>query len=168
MPPGDPRIRPLADHVLAWLEGHRRGLTTGPVMIGTLVRAHATQDGFALAAFCLLGMARSHRVRRLAERIDDSFLKLRFPPYWYYDVLQGLWVLSRAGALKDGRAGEGIDLVAQKRRPDGKWRAGGYHWNPPGARYHGDVVDWGRGGPSEWVTLRALRVLKAAGLLEER
>ena len=239
MPPGDPRIRPLADHVLAWLEGHRRGLTTGPVMIGTLVRAHATQDGFALAAFCLLGMARSHRVRRLTERIidwqwpdggwncdrnpdakhssfhethgplwglaefhrttgdrdarqavlkaskfllqhrlfrsentgkviHDSFLKLRFPPYWHYDVLQGLWVLSRAGALKDGRAGEGIDLIAQKRRPDGKWRAGGYYWNPPGGRYHGDVVDWGRGGPSEWVTLRALRVLKAAGRLEER
>jgi hypothetical protein len=96
----------------------------------------------------------------------DSFLKLRFPPYWHYDILQGLWVLSRAGKLKDERAREGLDLLAQKRRADGKWHAGGYHWNPRGARYHGDVVDWGRGGPNEWITLRALRVIKSSRLKE--
>lgn len=234
MPSGDRRIRNLADHILAWLEGQRRGPTTGPVVIGKLVRAHATQDGFALAAFCLLGLAKLSRVRRLAERIiewqwpdggwncdrspsashssfhethgplwglsefhrttgsrdarraaekaaefllrhrlfrsektgkaiHESFLRIRFPPYWHYDVLQGLWVLSRVGQLKDARVHEALDFLVQKQRPDGTWRADGYHWNPPGSkRSNVEVVDWGRGGPSAWVTLRALRVLRSA------
>lgn len=235
MPPGDRRILSLADHVLAWLEGQRRGLTTAPIAIGKLVRAHATQDGFALAAFCLLGMAKLPRVKRLAERIitwqwpdggwncdrspkvshssfhethgplwglaeyqritadrdvrrateeaaefllrhrlfrsentgkvvHESFLWLRFPPYWHYDVLQGLWTLARAGKLGDARANEALDHLIRKRHADGRWRTDGYYWKPPGSGGSNvDVVDWGRRGPSEWVTLRALRVLRSAG-----
>ena len=240
MPPDDRRIRALADHVLTWLEADRRGLTTAPAMIGKLVRAYATQDGFALGALSLLGLAKLQRVRRLAERIiewqwpdggwncdrrlsashssfhethgalwglaefdraigdrnarrtmekaaefllrhrlfrsektgkviHDSFLSLHFPSYWHYDVLQGLWVLSRAGKLGDKRAEEALDIVLHKRHADGKWRADGYHWKPRGRRRsRAEVVDWGRGGPNEWVTLRALRVLKSADRLQDR
>lgn len=233
MPPGDRRVRALADHVLRWLEGELRA--AGPVEIGGLVRAHATQDGYALAALSLLGLAKLVRVKQLAARlikwqwpdggwncdrdpkashssfheshgplwglaefhratrdrnaqraagmaaefflqhrlfrsertgkvIDEGWLKLRFPPYWHYDVLQGLWVLSRVGKLSDPRAEEALDFLLAKQHPDGMWRADGYHWKPPGSRGSNvEAIDWGRHGPSEWVTLRALRVLKSAG-----
>lgn len=235
MPPGDRRVRALADHVLRWLEGERRSAMTSPVNIEGRVRAHATQDGLALAALSLLGLAKLPRVRRLAKRIiewqwpdggwncdrnpgawhssfhethgplwglaeyervtkdadalravrkaaefllrhrlfrsetsgsviNDGWLRLRFPPYWHYDVLQGLWVLSRVGKLRDPRARQALDVLMRKPHADGMWRADGYHWKPPGSKGSNvEVVDWGRRGPSEWVTLRALRVLKSAG-----
>lgn len=233
MPPGDRRVRALADRVLRWVEGERGAMY--PVMIEDRIRAHATQDGYTLAALSLLGLAKSARVKRLAERIikwqwpdggwncdrmpdashssfhethgplwglaefhratgdpdarraarkaaefvlrhhvflsegttrviREGWLHLRFPPYWHYDVLQGLWVLSRAGKLDDPRANVALDVLLEKRRADGMWRANGYHWKPPGSKGSNvEVVDWGRRGPSEWVTLRALRVLASAG-----
>lgn len=233
MPPGDPRLRLLADHALHWLEEERGG--TGPVEIEGRVRAHATQDGFTLAALSLLRFATWPRVKRLAERligwqwpdggwncdrdpqaqhssfheshgplwglaefhrvtgnpdarrsanraaefflrhklfrsertgkvINERWVGFRFPPYWHYDVLQGLWVLARAGRLADPRAEEALDLLMRKQRADGMWRAGGYHWKPPGSGGSNvEVLDWGRGDTSEWVTLRALRVLRSAG-----
>jgi hypothetical protein len=49
---------------------------------------------------------------------------------------------------------ESIDLVVQKRGPDGRWNL----QNP-----HPDQLDLGmdesEGQPSRWITLRALRVL---------
>lgn len=237
MPLGDPRVRALADHVLCWLEGERRSPMTSPVKIEGLVRAHATQDGYALAAMSVLGLAKSPRVKRLAERIiewqwpdggwncdrspdashssfhethgplwglaefhqathnvdalrtarkaaelllrhhlfrsetegqviNEGWLRLRFPPYWHYDVLQGLWVLSRVGKLGDVRAKDALDFLVKKRGADGMWRAGGYYWKPPGSGGSNvEVVDWGRRGASEWLTLRALRVLRSAGMV---
>jgi hypothetical protein len=107
------------------------------------------------------GLFRSHRTGEIGDR---SWLKLRYPPYWHYDVLQGLVTLSRVGKLHDGRAGEALDIVRAKRRPDGCWRAEGYHWKPPGASGSNvEAVDWGRGGPSEMLTVRALTVLRATG-----
>jgi hypothetical protein len=51
-------------------------------------------------------------------------------------------------------------------RADGRWQPGGCWWCPPGTRAGSgpvEVVDWGRSGPNELLTLNALRVLKAAG-----
>jgi len=235
MPPGDRRVRALAGHVFTWLEATTRTGTSGSVEINGLVRAHATQEGYTLAAVSLLGLARLAPARRLVDRliqwqwpdggwncdrrpdtrhssfhethgalwglaeyhratgspealhaagmaaefllrhslfrsdrtgnvIHNGWLPFRFPPYWHYDVLQGLWVLSRLGRLGDPRAAEALDLVLGKRRVDGMWGVGGYHWKPPGSRGSNvEVVDWGRRGPNEWVTLRALRVLRSAG-----
>ena len=217
MPSGDRRIRALADRVLRWVEGERGAME--PVMIQGRVRAHATQDGYVLAALSLLGLAKSARMKRLAERIiewqwpdggwncdrkpeathssfhethgplwglaefhrvtgdpdarraaqkaaefilrhhvflsesskrviREEWLRLHFPPYWHYDALQGLWVLSRAGKLDDPRAKVALDLLVAKRRADGMWHAGGYHWKPPGSTGSNvELVDWGRGGP---------------------
>jgi hypothetical protein len=109
------------------------------------------------------GLFRSERTGRV---IHPQLLKLRFPSYWHYDVLQGLWVLSRLDRSSDPRAGEALDLLESKRHRDGRWRAEGYWWKPPGSGGSNvEVVDWGRRGPNEWVTLRALRVLKSAGRL---
>jgi hypothetical protein len=55
-------------------------------------------------------------------------------------------------------------VVETRRGADGRWRANGYWWKTPGSDGSNvEIVDWGRGGPSEMVTLNALRVLRAAG-----
>jgi hypothetical protein len=107
-------------------------------------------------------MFRSHRTGRV---IHPEFLNLHYPPYWHYDVLFGLLVLARASGLEDPRAAEALDLIEAKRGSDGLWRASGRaYWRPPGSsRTQVEVVDWGRRGPSEMITLNALRVLRAAG-----
>ena len=111
----------------------------------------------------------SHRQFRSlsdGEVIDRRWLALHYPPYWHYDVLQALLVLSRLGKASDPRAGDALELLMRRRRADGRWQPGGSWWRPPGTGPGSspvEVVDWGRSGPNEMLTLNALRVLKAAG-----
>jgi hypothetical protein len=42
------------------------------------------------------------------------------------------------------------------------WQASGCWWKPPGSPITPEVVDWGRSGPNEMITLNAMRVLRAA------
>ena len=86
--------------------------------------------------------------------------------HWHYEVLQALLVLSRLGKARDPRAAEALELLMRRRRADGRWQPDGSWWRPPGTRTGAgpvEVVDWGRSGPNELLTLNALRVLKAAG-----
>ena len=107
---------------------------------------------------------RLFRSERTGEVINPEWLKLHYPLYWRYDVLQALLVLDRAGKLGDPRAREALDHIKAKRLPDGRWRSGGSYWRRPGSKGSNvEVVDWGRRKPSEMITLNALRVLKAAG-----
>jgi hypothetical protein len=111
----------------------------------------------------------THRLFR-ALRADDllqpQWLKPRYPPYWHYDILQALLVLSRMGLSADPRAADALDELERQRKPDGRWHAQGYWWRAPaGKTGPPDVVDWGRSGPNVMVTLNALRVLTAAGRL---
>jgi len=134
---------------------HEYGLATG----ATLAQAAA-----ARAAELFL----SHRLFRSlsdGEVIDRRWLLLHYPPYWHYDVLQALLILSRLGKAGDPRAGDALELRLRRRRADGRWQSGGCWWRPPGTpRGSGqvEVVDWGRSGPNQLLTLNALRVLKAA------
>ena len=100
--------------------------------------------------------------------INPQWLKLHYPLYWHYDVLQALRVLQLAGNLKDSRTREALDIVESKRAKDGRWKPEGYYWHslrrimsrkPVSSA---EVVDWGRDGPNEMITLNALRVLKEA------
>ena len=97
--------------------------------------------------------------------IDKGWLSPRYPPYWRYDVLQALLVLGRLRRLDDPRADEALEVLLQQRRPDGRWHASGSWWRPPGSATSAEVVDWGRRGPNEMITLNALRVLRMAGRL---
>ena len=106
-----------------------------------------------------------HRLFRAggnSEPIHPSFVALHYPPYWHYDILQALLVLSRMGRVRDARAADAVEILEQRRRPDGRWRAGARWWKPPGSKGSNvEVVDWGQ-DPSEMVTLNALRVLRAS------
>ena len=107
-----------------------------------------------------------HRIFRKGgsgEPIHPSMVKLHYPAYWHYDVLQALHLLARMGKARDERTGDALDLLEQLRQPDGRWRPGGYWWSRPGSAREPEAVDWGRDGPSEMLTLNAFRVLRAAG-----
>jgi len=104
------------------------------------------------------------------QEIDPQWLKLHYPLYWHYDILQALLILSRRSPLDEPRLQEAINLVEAKRARDGCWHPEGYYWKlpTPSGRAAGsqmEVVDWGRIGPNMMLTLNALRVLKAAGRL---
>jgi hypothetical protein len=100
--------------------------------------------------------------------LDPEWLKLHYPLYWHYDILQGLLILARAGRLNDPRADEALGLIESKRCPDGTWHVEGCYRKPRDkARSNIEVVDWGRRGPNEMITLNALRMLKAAGRIQE-
>ncbi len=107
---------------------------------------------------------RMFRSERTGEIIDGQWLKLHYPLYWHYDILQGLRMMAILGKLVDARVQEALDILESERLPDGRWRPGGYYWRPPDTKGSNvEVVDWGRGGPNRMITLNALRVLKAAG-----
>jgi hypothetical protein len=109
---------------------------------------------------------RVFRSLRTGKPINKQWLDFHYPPYWHYDVLQALVVLGRLGKLDDPRADDALDLVAERRRPDGLWESGGYWWQRPGSKKLPEVVDWGRRGPNEMITLNGLRVLRWAGRLD--
>jgi hypothetical protein len=106
---------------------------------------------------------RMFRSSRTGEVIHPKWITLHYPPYWHYDILQALLILSRMGVAADPRAEDALDVLEERRLEDGRWRPGGYWWNRPGTRHYQDVVDWGRSSPNEMITLNALRVLRSAG-----
>jgi hypothetical protein len=92
----------------------------------------------------------SHRTGAVAVRGST-----RFPafPEWHFDVLRGLEHFAGAGAPRDDRLGEAVELVRHARSRTGRWHTyaayPGRQWfpvEPP--------------GDSRWTTARALRVLR--------
>lgn len=128
------------------------------------------------------------RLRRSPRKDEENepgsgphtWAQLHYPIYWYYDLLRGLDVIRPTGMLSDPRADEALDRVAAQRNADGTWSHTGLpYWALDGEPHAGalarrlnysegeclDIVDWGRDGPNEMITLIALRVLRAAGRL---
>ena len=151
---GDPRLDTLAEsHVeTQWPDG---GWNCDR-------RAHVTHSSFNETWGPILGLARYgadeavargteflllHRVvfsHRTGEPAHLVMLKLHFPAYWYYDLLAGLRTLAAAGALSDPRSADALDLLEEKRRPDGTWRTQGRWWKKPGSKGSNvEMVDWG-------------------------
>jgi hypothetical protein len=96
--------------------------------------------------------------------IDPRWIRLHYPLYWHYDFLQALRVLDRVGKLHDTRTREALDLLESKRAPDGTWHVEARFWHlGPLRGANTEVVDWGRVGSNEMITLNALRVLVSAG-----
>jgi hypothetical protein len=177
----DPRVRLLAESIVEWqwpdggwncdrnASGRRSSFHETLCTIWGL-HEYATATGnrdAAAAARRGAELLLEHRLFRrhgTGEPIHSSWIKLHYPAYWHYDILQALHVLGRMGLAADPRATDALDIVARSRHSDGRWQPGGYWWSPPGSGgATPEVVDWGRGVPSPMLTLNALRVLKAAG-----
>lgn len=118
---------------------------------------------------------RLFRSEKTGEVIDNAWLKLHYPLYYHYDILQALVILTRAGKVRDQRAREALDIIESKRGADGCWRAEAFYWKKDLTGFakpvrsgssNVDVVDWGRRNANEMITLNALRVLKAAGRIK--
>jgi len=108
-------------------------------------------------------------LRRLSsgELIDTAFTLFSFPTGWHYDALRGLDYLRAAGVTPDARVAEAIDLVRSKRDAEGRLPLENPHESEMvNARVRDLDFDMGEreGRPSRWNTLRALRVLRWAGV----
>ena len=107
------------------------------------------------------------RSLKTGKPIHDGWLVAHYPPYWHYEVPQALLLLSRMDKIDDPRANDALDLLVGLQRADGCWHKGPSWWRKPGSSGSSvEVVDWGGRGPSEMITLNALRILRAAGRLD--
>lgn len=101
--------------------------------------------------------------------MDKEFVRLHYPCYWHYDILFGLTVLAEAGWIGDERCTAALDLLMEKRLPDGGWPAEGkYYRFSPEAKNGYSRVDWGgtsKRRQNPFTSTQALIVLKAAGRL---
>jgi hypothetical protein len=92
----------------------------------------------------------------MGNRPGSSWFKFGYPIGYITDVLQNLEVLAALGQAQDACLANALGLVLGKQDDQGRW--------PLEYTYNGKTwVDIEmKGQPSKWVTLRALRVLKAA------
>lgn len=89
-------------------------------------------------------------------RVSSSWFKLGFPSGYVADVLQNLEVLAELGCIRDERLRPALEWLLSKQNAEGLWK-NEYAYS---AKLWVDIERQGQ--ISKWVTLRALRVLKAA------
>jgi hypothetical protein len=91
-----------------------------------------------------------------SDKPNRSWFKFGYPIGYVTDVLQNLEVLAALGHGRDERLRPALELLLGKRDERGRW--------PMEYTYNGKTwVDVEvKSQPSKWVTLRALRVLRAA------
>jgi len=94
------------------------------------------------------------RRRSTGEVPVEEWLQFSWPSRWHYDVLRALDYFRRTGAGPDVEVAEAVQLVRDKRQPDGTWLLENTH---PGETQF--ALEDGDGRASRWNTLRALRVL---------
>lgn len=120
-------------------------------------RSPAIQEAIEKGAEFLL----MHRLYRADHHdfkvINKRWLKLSFPWFYGYDILRGLWVLTKLG-YRDERMDEALEVLKQKRTFKGVWILE----STPYSRMQANLGRKGR--PSKWVTLKALWVLKRSAL----
>lgn len=117
-------------------------------------RRHEVRIARDAAAECLLAR-RLYQVKATGAPIHPDVVKLHHPARWRFDVLRGLEVLAAAGVHDDDRLVPALGVLCRRRRPDQRWAANaGY----PGLSH---VVYARAGEPNPWITLKALRVLRA-------
>ncbi len=92
-----------------------------------------------------------------AAKPSGNWWKFGFPVFYVTDILQIVEALVGLGYEKDPRLARALNLIREKQDSAGRW--------PLEYDYTGKTwVDFGpKKAPNKWVTLRALRVLQAAG-----
>jgi hypothetical protein len=100
---------------------------------------------------------RLYRSDHTGEVVSERFTHLTYPWHWHYTVLRGLDYLRLTPAISDERLADAIELLREKRKPNGRWSL---QKRIPGIL----LVEMEKPGKdSRWNTLRALRVLRARG-----
>jgi hypothetical protein len=119
-------------------------------------RPPAVQEATARGAEFLL----MHRLYRADHHdlqiINPKWLKLAFPWFYGYNILRGLWVLTRLG-YRDERMEDALAVLREKQTPEGKWVLE----STPYGRMQANLEK--KGQPSKWITLKALWVLERYG-----
>lgn len=110
-----------------------------------------------LACELLLNGDLAHARYPYTERVSGVWFKFGFPLGYTSDVLETLLALGEAGRGRDARLKPALDLVLKQRDAQGRWILK----NSLNGKMWVDLED--KSKPSKWVTLRARRVLKAAG-----
>lgn len=95
---------------------------------------------------------RLFRSERTAQPIDPELTRLHHPARWRFDILRCLDAFRDAGVGYDERLDDALNILASRRRGDGRWSAnktyaGATHVPQPRA-----------GAPNRWITLAAMRV----------
>ncbi len=107
----------------------------------------------------LLGrdLARADYPTRNSARPSPNWRKFGFPVFYVTDILQVLEALVALGYGQDPRLQNALALLRQKQDEQGRWAL---EYDYTGRTW----VDFGpKKQPNKWVTLRALKVLKAIG-----
>jgi len=91
-----------------------------------------------------------------AEKPSGNWWKFGFPVFYVSDILQIAEALTALGYANDPRLADTLELIRSKQDEQGRWLL----------EYNYDGKTWMRFGkmkePNEWVTLRALNVLRSA------
>jgi len=90
------------------------------------------------------------------DKPSSSWFKLGYPIGYVADMLQNLEVLTLLGRINDPRLAHSLEFLQSKQDSLGRWKME-YSLN---GKMWADIEK--KGLPSKWITLRALRVLKAA------
>lgn len=176
----DPRAEYIADSIISWhwpdggwncdkdKDAHHSSfyetvLTTQGLIAYHKATGHRKSQIVAIKAGEFLLRHHLFKSESSGKIIDPNWLKLYYPSYWHYNILQGLTTVMMLGKLKDPRAAEALDILEKQRLPDGAWRASGSHWKSPETkgRYRSPIV-WWRSEPNKMLTLQSLIILKAA------
>ncbi len=93
-----------------------------------------------------------------SDKPSQNWWKFGFPMFYVTDLLQNVEALVGLGFGDDPRLAKALAIVREKQDSKGRW--------PLEYDYTGKTwVDFGpKKQPNKWVTLRALRVLRAAGV----
>ena len=92
-----------------------------------------------------------------AAKPSQNWWKFGFPVFYVTDLLQNVEALVGLGYGRDQRLARTLNVIREKQDGQGRWAL---EYDYTGKTW----VDFGaRKAPSKWVTLRATRVLRAAG-----
>jgi hypothetical protein len=133
------------------LEGLREAAIAGIIADSIFRTAEAEALEFMLEH-------KMYRSDKTGEIISDRFLHLTYPSHWHYTVLRGLDYVRCTPAIFDSRLADPIAQLISRQDKNGRW--------PVEKPIRGTTLFLMEkiARESRWNTLRALRVLKCAGL----
>jgi hypothetical protein len=98
----------------------------------------------------------AYPVRYPGDPPDKRWFLFGFPVFYVTDLLQNIEALAGLGFGRDPRLAEALGVVRGKQDAAGRWPLEhSYYPGQTGTRFGL------RGEPNKWITLRALRVLRA-------